>query len=82
MSWSSCAQSIGTSVEGKGNVLVLIGPEGDYSEAELDVAADKGAIPVSLGEYTLRSEVAATVAITLIQNELGELDFHHEDSVL
>lgn len=74
------AESIGASLEGKGNVLVLIGPEGDFSEAELEVAADKGAIPVSLGEYTLRSEVAATVAITLIQYELGELDLHHEDT--
>ena len=51
----------------------MIGPEGDFSEAEVQGAVEAGAAPISLGEYTLRSEVAATVAISLIQYELGEL---------
>ena len=53
--------------------MVLIGPEGDFSEAELDAAMEEGAAPISLGDYTLRSEVAASVAISLVQYELGEL---------
>lgn len=57
----------------EGNVLIVIGPEGDFSEAEVRSAAEAGAAPISLGEYTLRSDVAATVAISLIQYELGEL---------
>ena len=63
---------------GEGDVLVVIGPEGDFSEAEIQSAVEAGAAPISLGAYTLRSEVAATLAISLIQYELGELDLHHE----
>ncbi len=64
----------------EGDVLVLVGPEGDFSEAELQSAVKAGAAPISLGEYTLRSEVAATLAVSLIQYELGELGTHHEDT--
>ncbi len=59
-----------------GTVLVVIGPEGDFSEAELEQSAGAGAIPISLGDYTLRSEVAAVVAISLVQYELGGLGIH------
>ncbi|MCH8203576.1 MAG: 16S rRNA (uracil(1498)-N(3))-methyltransferase [Candidatus Hydrogenedentes bacterium] len=72
------ATSITEAVGNDGDVLVVIGPEGDFSEAELETALENGAVPISLGDYTLRSEVAATLALSLIQYELGELDFHHE----
>ncbi len=42
--------------------LVIIGPEGDFSESEVDEAMAKGFIPVSLGESRLRTETAALVA--------------------
>jgi len=44
------------------NVLVLIGPEGDFSEEEVATAKECGFIPVSLGESRLRTETAALVA--------------------
>jgi len=44
------------------NVLVLIGPEGDFSEEEIDLAKECKYIPVSLGESRLRTETAALVA--------------------
>lgn len=44
------------------NVLVLIGPEGDFSEREIADALAAGFIPVSLGESRLRTETAAVVA--------------------
>lgn len=44
--------------------LVLIGPEGGWSEAELDVAATKGARFTTLGPRTLRAETAPTVALS------------------
>ena len=44
------------------NVLVLIGPEGDFSEEEVAMAKACGFIPVSLGESRLRTETAALVA--------------------
>ncbi|WP_159517061.1 16S rRNA (uracil(1498)-N(3))-methyltransferase [Sunxiuqinia indica] len=42
--------------------LILIGPEGDFSENEVTLAIDKQFIPISLGESRLRTETAAVVA--------------------
>jgi 16S rRNA (uracil1498-N3)-methyltransferase len=44
------------------NVLILIGPEGDFSREEIDAALATGFLPVSLGESRLRTETAALVA--------------------
>ena len=44
------------------NALVLIGPEGDFSQEEVQLAKDNGFIPVSLGDARLRTETAAVVA--------------------
>lgn len=45
-----------------GNALILIGPEGDFSEDEVGMAIDNGFQPISLGESRLRTETAALVA--------------------
>lgn len=42
--------------------IILIGPEGDFSSEEIDLAKKSGYIPVSLGETRLRTETAAIVA--------------------
>lgn len=44
------------------DVVILIGPEGDFSEAEVDVAIRNGFQPISLGESRLRTETAGIVA--------------------
>ena len=44
------------------DVLVLIGPEGDFSEQEVADALAQGFIPVSLGNSRLRTETASVVA--------------------
>lgn len=44
------------------NALILIGPEGDFSEDEVSEAIKNGFQPVSLGESRLRTETAALVA--------------------
>ena len=44
------------------DALVLIGPEGDFSEKEVEKAIEKGFIPISLGRSRLRTETAALVA--------------------
>ncbi len=46
----------------KENYLILIGPEGDFSPEEIDLARNAGFIPVTLGESRLRTETAAIVA--------------------
>lgn len=43
-------------------VLVLIGPEGDFSKAEIDLALKSGYQAVSLGKSRLRTETAALAA--------------------
>jgi 16S rRNA (uracil1498-N3)-methyltransferase len=50
------------------NVLMLIGPEGDFSQQEIDDALKNNFIPVSLGNTRLRSETAGIVAATLLCN--------------
>ncbi len=50
-------------VYNKGNdVVILIGPEGDFSEEEIMTSADKGIIPVHLGNSRLRTETAGVAA--------------------
>ena len=44
------------------NALILIGPEGDFSPEEIELALQQGFEPISLGESRLRTETAALVA--------------------
>ena len=47
-------------------IIILIGPEGDFSPEEAALAREHGWIPVSLGESRLRTETAAVVATTAV----------------
>ena len=55
------------------DALVLIGPEGDFSEEEVKLAIEQGFQPISLGRSRLRTETAALVAchILNLQNQLA-----------
>ncbi|MCR4765045.1 MAG: 16S rRNA (uracil(1498)-N(3))-methyltransferase [Bacteroidaceae bacterium] len=44
------------------DAVVLIGPEGDFSEEEVAIALSHGFVPISLGPSRLRTETAALVA--------------------
>ena len=44
------------------DITILIGPEGDFSPAEIELALQKKYTPVTLGESRLRTETAALVA--------------------
>ena len=46
---------------------ILIGPEGDFTKQEIDLALQNNFIPVSLGETRLRTETAGIVAATLLK---------------
>ena len=52
----------------------MIGPEGGFEAAEVEMAKEAGWLPFSLGKRILRMETAAMVASALILYELGELD--------
>ena len=46
--------------------LIIIGPEGDFTTAEITIALENNFIPVALGNTRLRTETAALVAATLL----------------
>jgi 16S rRNA (uracil1498-N3)-methyltransferase len=48
------------------SVLMLIGPEGDFTPEEIKLAIDQAYQPVSLGNTRLRTETAAIVASTFL----------------
>ena len=48
------------------DALVLIGPEGDFSEEEVALAIENGFQPISLGASRLRTETAALVAVHIM----------------
>lgn len=48
------------------NILVLIGPEGDFTGQEVDLAKKAGCVPVSLGDLVLRVETAAIAVAAFI----------------
>ena len=52
--------------DSKPEIAVLIGPEGDFSPAEVRAALAAGFIPVHLGSSRLRTETAAVVAATAV----------------
>ncbi|MDE7438810.1 MAG: 16S rRNA (uracil(1498)-N(3))-methyltransferase [Muribaculaceae bacterium] len=56
------------------NVVILIGPEGDFSPEEVTMAVNAGFIPSTFGNTRLRTETAALYALTAVHviNNLGE----------
>ncbi len=48
------------------DVMVLIGPEGDFSPEEVQAATAAGFVPVTLGESRLRTETAGLMAVASI----------------
>ncbi|MBN2612824.1 MAG: 16S rRNA (uracil(1498)-N(3))-methyltransferase [Bacteroidales bacterium] len=44
------------------NAVILIGPEGDFTKAEIDIAIQHRYLPVTLGNNRLRTETAGVVA--------------------
>jgi 16S rRNA (uracil1498-N3)-methyltransferase len=55
-------KTLKSALEPNKNVTLLIGPEGDFTEKEIELALDTNYIPVSLGNTRLRTETAAIVA--------------------
>jgi 16S rRNA (uracil1498-N3)-methyltransferase len=54
------------------NIIVLIGPEGDFTPAEVELALQNGFIPVSLGDTVLRVATAAIAVAAYIRFALDE----------
>jgi 16S rRNA (uracil1498-N3)-methyltransferase len=54
-------------------IALLVGPEGGFTEGEVEDARTLGFLPVSLGPRILRTESAAIVGAALLQYALGDL---------
>ncbi len=50
---------------------ILIGPEGDFTEKEVNSATEAGAIPVTFGKQILRTETAALFGLSVLTYELN-----------
>jgi 16S rRNA (uracil1498-N3)-methyltransferase len=58
---------------GSNRTILLIGPEGGFSDDEIIGAGARGFVPYSLGPRILRAEAASLCAAALIQHRLGDM---------
>jgi 16S rRNA (uracil1498-N3)-methyltransferase len=49
---------------------MLVGPEGDFTPAELELARRHGCQPITLGPIILRVETAAIYCLSILSYEL------------
>lgn len=54
------------------DTMIVIGPEGDFSPGEIDVALQADFVPISLGQSRLRTETAAMYAVAVC-HAVGQL---------
>ncbi len=81
MKGSTAADALGPAVRaakeksGEAPLLVslFIGPEGGFSDEEVELARAEGAVVFGLGPRILRAETAAAAAAAVVQYELGAL---------
>ncbi|MEP7108497.1 MAG: RsmE family RNA methyltransferase [Ferruginibacter sp.] len=52
--------------QGSGSSIILIGPEGDFTVDEIELALQNNFVPVALGNTRLRTETAGVVAVTIL----------------
>jgi 16S rRNA (uracil1498-N3)-methyltransferase len=54
-------------------IVALVGPEGGWTDEEIELAREGGWEIVTLGGRTLRAETAAIAVVTLLQHRFGDL---------
>lgn len=64
------AQFVAEHGERPASVLMLVGPEGDFTPAELSLARSHGCQPITLGPIILRVETAAIYCLSVLSYEL------------
>ena len=63
---------LGSIIQPSHSAIILIGPEGDFTDEELKMAFNNGIFPVTLGSSRLRTETAGVVACQIV-NTINEL---------
>jgi len=66
-------ECLGTSTGLPSSIMVVVGPEGGFTEAEAEAAQGAGFIAAGLGPRILRAETATVTACALVQYLLGDL---------
>ncbi len=56
------------------NITALVGPKGGWEDSEIQLAEERGFIPVKLGTRIMRAETAAITFAALLQNRFGDLN--------
>jgi 16S rRNA (uracil1498-N3)-methyltransferase len=56
------------------SAVLIVGPEGGWTDHEAALARGAGCVPLTLGPRTLRADAAAAVGITALQCVWGDLD--------
>jgi 16S rRNA (uracil1498-N3)-methyltransferase len=69
----SLSAALRASVGAQPVVNLFIGPEGGFSDEEVELARTLGAVVFGLGPRILRAETAALAALAAVQYELGGL---------
>jgi len=52
------------------SISIWVGPEGDFTPAEISAAKSAGALPITLGRLVLRTETAASYCLSVLNYEL------------
>ena len=55
-------------------ITALVGPKGGWEDSEIQLAAERGFIPLKLGRRIMRAETAAITFTALLQNRFGDLN--------
>ena len=59
--------------KGRNRIFFVVGPEGGFSQQEVDEAKGAGFIPVTLGKRILRAETASLCFLSILQYEQGDM---------
>ena len=56
----------------KGSVALAVGPEGDFTQREIELLTNNGFVPVTIGKRILRAETAAIAAVSALRYKTEE----------
>ncbi len=67
--------TLAKAVVGSKNIAIIVGPEGGFTQLEVEKVKENGGKIVTLGRRILRAETASIVSVALALDHLGELDY-------
>lgn len=70
----NCLKPVLQSVKEPGTVSFMIGPEGGFDPAEINLIQENEILPVTLGKRILRTETAGEAVLAMIMYEIGDIN--------